>query len=288
MKVVITGSLGNVSRPLAQQLLDAGHSVVIISSNPEKHKDIETLTATPAIGRLTDADFLTGAFAGADAVYGMIPFNFNVQDQDEYFRAIAGSYVQAIKSADVKKAVFLSGWTAGIVASPHLEAMLNQLADIDLAELRPGFFYTNFYSMMGTIRDGGVIMSNYGGDDKVAFVSPHDIATAAFEELTTSFEGRKVRYVASEELTCNDAAAILGEAIGKPELKWIPIAEEQVLNSLLSFGTPLQLAEYLVKMQVAIHSGIVYENYLHHRPVLGQTKLKDFAKAFAGVYHQQK
>jgi hypothetical protein len=35
--------------------------------------------------------------------------------------------------------------------------------------------------------------------------------------MEKSFEGRKIRYVASDELSPNEVASILGEAIGKPD-----------------------------------------------------------------------
>ena len=94
--------------------------------------------------------------------------------------------------------------------------------------------------------------------------------------------------LASEELTCNEAARILGEAIGKPDLKWMTITGEQMRSGLLQLGMPSQLADDLVSMQEATHSGKVYENYLRHRPTLGKTKLTDFAKEFAAVYNQNK
>jgi uncharacterized protein YbjT (DUF2867 family) len=50
-------------------------------------------------------------------------------------------------------------------------------------------------------------------------VSPIDIASVIAEEMEKPFDGRTVRYIASEELTCNEVASILGEAIGKPYLK---------------------------------------------------------------------
>lgn len=287
MKIIVTGSLGNISKPLAQQLVQDGYSVTIVSSNPEKQKEIENLNATAAIGNLSDVNFLTETFTGADAVYGMIPFDFKEQDQTTYFKTIADAYVQAIKAAGITKLVLLSGWAADIVKSPDVGSMLAQLSGIDVAELRPGSFYTNFYGYIGMIKENGVIMSNYGGDDKVAFVSPKDIAVAAYEELTNPLEGKKVRYVASEELTCNEAAAILGNEIGKPDLKWITITEEQMLNAFLNMGIPAQLANDLVAMQAATHSGAAYENYLRNRPNLGETKLKDFAKEFAAAYQQQ-
>jgi nucleoside-diphosphate-sugar epimerase len=48
MKVIVTGSLGNISKPLAKELVQKGHTV--ISSKPEKQKDIEALGAWTSFG----------------------------------------------------------------------------------------------------------------------------------------------------------------------------------------------------------------------------------------------
>jgi len=36
MNIVLTGSLGNISKPLAQDLIAKGHSVTVISSKAEQ------------------------------------------------------------------------------------------------------------------------------------------------------------------------------------------------------------------------------------------------------------
>jgi nucleoside-diphosphate-sugar epimerase len=46
MKIILTGSLGHIGKPLAQELVQKGHAVTVISSNPEKQKDIEALYKT--------------------------------------------------------------------------------------------------------------------------------------------------------------------------------------------------------------------------------------------------
>ena len=79
---------------------------------------------------------------------------------------------------------------------------------------------------------------------------------------------------------------MLGESIGKPDLKWMTLTDEQMQNGLIQSGIPLQLAKNMVEMQAAMHSGIIFKNYMRNRPVLGKTKLKDFAKEFAAVYNQ--
>ena len=73
MNYVITGSLGHISKPIVQKLKSSGHSVTVITSNSSKVKDIEASGAVAAVGSVEDNNFLKKAFAGAQAVYLMIP-----------------------------------------------------------------------------------------------------------------------------------------------------------------------------------------------------------------------
>jgi uncharacterized protein YbjT (DUF2867 family) len=75
MKYVITGGAGHVSKPLTEKLLKAGHGVTVISRNAEHLKPLTSLGAKPAIGSVNDLTFLKTTFAGADAVYTMVPPN---------------------------------------------------------------------------------------------------------------------------------------------------------------------------------------------------------------------
>ena len=290
MKITLTGSLGHISKPLTKELVQEGHSVTVISRKPEKQKDIEALGATAVIGSIEDVEFLTSAFADADAVYCMEP----PHNRDVAAEKLVNNYVQAIQQSGVKRVVNLSSIGAhtdkgnGILAFFYnMEANLKKLpSDVAITFLRPGGFYYNLLRFVNTIKTQGVIVSNYGADDILPWVSPIDIATAAAEELVTPFAGRKVRYVVSEELACNETACILGTAIGKPDLKWIVIPDEQMLSSLIAAGFHPQLAAGFVEMNASTHSGQLFEDYYHNRPVLGNVKMKDFAVEFARVYHQ--
>lgn len=71
MNIVITGSLGNISKPLIKELVQKEHSVTVISSKAERKKDIEALGAKAAIGTMQHVDFLSATFQGADIVYLM-------------------------------------------------------------------------------------------------------------------------------------------------------------------------------------------------------------------------
>ena len=76
MKIIVTGSLGNISQPLIATLMAQGHAVTVISSDSKKQTAIEALGGAAAIGSIADVDFLTNTFKGADAVYALIPLSF--------------------------------------------------------------------------------------------------------------------------------------------------------------------------------------------------------------------
>lgn len=326
MKIVITGSLGNISKPLTIELLQKGHTVTVISSNHERRQAIEAFGAIAAIGSIDDDVFLTKTFAGADVVYTMIPvFKF---EEDPYLdaraeaRRLATIYATAIKQAGIKKVVHLSSIGAhtdtcnGLLAFHYFaEQALNRLpADVSITFMRPVGFYYNLYQFMDIIKGSGflkgfigiimtirfygiigllqgkkgLIISNYGNDDKMPWVSPIDIAAAVAEELAATASGRKIRYVASEILTCNEIAGTIGAAIGKPWLKWGTITDKQMIDALIKFKLPQTVANDISEMNASQRNGgILFEDYYRHLPKLGKVKMKDFAKEFAIAYQSE-
>ena len=102
MRYVVAGSLGNISKPLSEKLVAAGHDVTIISSHQDKAKAIETLGATAAIGSVEDLQFLKQTFKGAGAVYTMVPPKWDAQNWKEWIGNIGQNYAATIKDAGVK------------------------------------------------------------------------------------------------------------------------------------------------------------------------------------------
>lgn len=299
MKIIITGSLGHISKPLTKELVQKGHSVTVISSNLERKQEIESIGASPAIGSLHDVKFLTKTFTGADAVYTMVPpgnyFDPNL-DLLAYYQALGQNYAQAIQHSGVKRVVNLStigGNLAegnGILKGAHeVEQILSALpTGIAITHMRPNSFYYNLLGYIPMIKSIGIIAANYGGDHIIPWVSPIDIAAAVAEELTTPFEGRKARSVASEDLSGNETARILGKAIGQPDLKWVLVSDEETLNGLLTVGMNPEIAAGLVEMYAALHSGLLAQDYYQNKPtVMGKVKMSDYAKEFAIVFKQE-
>ncbi|MDW7693046.1 NAD(P)H-binding protein [Flammeovirgaceae bacterium SG7u.111] len=296
MEIVVTGSLGNISRPLAAGLIAKEHSVTVVSSSPEKQKEIESLGAKAAIGTMEDVTFLTETFKGADAVYCMETFGFFNQDFDylQYVDQIAHNYKDAIEAAAIKKVIHLSSIGAhtskgvGILKFHHLaESILNQLPDdVVIKFIRPVGFYVNLFGQIPTIKSQGVIVSNFGSEAKEPWVSPYDIADVISEEFGLPFNRREIRYVASDEVSAIEIAETLGKAIEQSDLKWVTVTDEQYLDGLLNFGMNKQVAEDYVAMQAAQRTGSIYEDFNKHKPTFGKVKFSDFANEFAAIYNQ--
>ena len=299
MKIVVTGSLGNISKPLTIELVKKGHQVTVISTKPEKQKEIETLGATAAIGSIDDVNFLTATFKGADIVYSILTNDISsFFDPNTDFIAlmnkIGNNYKQAIENSGVKRLVHLSSIGAhtdqgnGILRFHYnVENILKQLPDdVSIKFMRPVGFFTNLFRSLQTIKTNSAFVFNYGGDKKEPWVSPLDIAAVISEEIEKTFNGRTVRYIASDEISPNEIAKTLGEAIGKPELKWLAIPSEELLKGMLTVGMNEQIAKGFVEMYTSQGSGLLYEDYYRHKPILGKVKLTDFAKDFTKVFNQ--
>lgn len=321
MKIIVTGSLGHISKPLVKLLVSQNHEVTVITSNAERAAEIEALGAKAKVGRVENAEFLVNAFHGKDAAYCMLPpFRFFGEPEPDYKKEallIAKNYVLAIQQNGIQKVVHLS--SAGAEKEAHtgllvfhniVEKVFRELPpEVALTHIRPVSFDYNLYAFTDMIKGRGflagfvgkiitlrhygikgllkgyrgIILSNYGAADKVPWVSPYDIAEAVSEELCLPpASGRRIRYVASEELTCQEVASILGKAVGKPYLKWVLISDKQMTSAMKQFGASQNIALEFTEMNRVMHDGSVFEDYYKNRPaVLGNVKMKDFAQEFA-------
>ena len=295
MKYVITGGAGHISTLLAEKLLAAGKDVTVVGRNAENLKELAAKGAKTAIGSVEDGQFVKQAFADADAVYTMIPPNFATENYRAYQQKVGNNYYNAIKESRIKHVVNLSSVGAhlkngvGVInGAADFELLLNTLSDVNVKILRPGFFFYNLLSQIPTIKAFGIMGSNYDGGIVVPIVDPADIAEVATEELSSlKFTGHTVRYIASEDLSMNDVATILGTAIGKPDLKWTVLPDAQLKAGMLQGGVKETMAEAFVEMGKAVNSPEFLADYLQHKPVLGTHKLKDFAKGFAVAFNAQ-
>jgi len=293
MKIIITGSLGNVAKPLAQQLIAEGHDIKIISSNESKKNEIEALGAKAAIGSITDLDFLVKTFEGADAAFLMTPPNMSGINIVENTINAGKNYAEAIEKTGVKRIVMLSsiGVESPVENGPikglhFIEKFYNDLENTSVTFLRAGYFYLNFFNDIPLIKNAGIIGANFPETATIPLVHPIDIAKAAAKELVQNSEGKNVKYIVSDVRPASDFAKVFGTAIGKPELPWVEFKDEDSLNGMLQAGVPKEMAELYTEMGLGIRTGIVQKDFIEHGSVVnGEVKLEEFAKEFADKFN---
>jgi uncharacterized protein YbjT (DUF2867 family) len=290
-KYVITGSLGNISRPVVEGLVKQGKEVKVITSKADKTKEIEKLGAKALVGDVNDGAFVKEAFKDAEVVYTMIPPIWQTTDWRKDMNRIADNYISALQGSGVKYVVNLSsvGADVGQGCGPvdglyDFEQKLNKLSGIQVKHLRPSYFYHNFLAQIPMIKSAGIMGGNFGGNGTVFLVHPKDIAAAALEELLNlNFTGSSVRYIAGDEKKGQEIASTLGKAIGK-DLNWVEFTDEQQRQGLLGAGLPEAIATEYTNMGNAIRNDFMQAGLRKHKPTLSSTKLEDFAKEFAAAY----
>ncbi len=300
MNIALTGSLGNIGKPLTKLLIARGHQVTVSSSKPERRSEIEALGAIAAIGTMQDVEFLTETFTGADAVYLMEAwegigslFDKNIDFPAE-FRKIADHYVQAVLQSGVKNVIHLSSigahsdqGTGSLLVHHSVENILKTLPESrSIKFIRPVGFFSNIYRWLPMIKSTGAIIQSYGGDQKEPWVSPYDIALTIADEMEKPFNGKTVHYVASDEVSPNEIAEALGKSTGNPDLQWKVIPSQELLHQMLSAGINEWIANGIIAMQQAQGSGSLYEDFYLNKPKFGKVKLTDFAKEFAELYNK--
>jgi len=281
VKVVLTGSVGHITKPLAKLLVKEGCSVSVITTNDARRGEIESLRAAALVGSIEDAAFLTASFAGVDVVYFMIPPSHSSPDSS---RRVAENASDAVRASGVKKVIFLScvgahlsSGTGFILGSYHAEQVFREVPGISLTIIRAGYFFYNLILYIPMIKANGFLGSNYGGNDTLGLVHHLDVAELISEEvLTPAVPIVKVRHVVSDHRTCNETAALLGASINQPDLEWRTYTDEETYQGLAAMGMLPTDVQEAVEFGAAVHSGaFTYEC----GEALGKMKLEQFIRA---------
>src|ERR1700678_1402922 len=153
---VITGATGNTGSVVAERLLAGGQKGRVVGRDPKRLEKFTGKGAESFIADATDGGALTNAFAGAKAVYAMIPPNISAPDVRAYMETVSDALRSAIRDNGIKHAVVLSSLGAdksqgtGPVAGLHsLEKKLEGIPALNALFLRAGSFMENLLPLAG-------------------------------------------------------------------------------------------------------------------------------------------
>lgn len=295
--IAIVGATGNIGSKTAEILLSSGKTVRAIARSADKLENLKTKGAEIAVGDSTDANFLSKAFEGAEAVLIMIPAKMDATDIKQYQDELGIAQVEAIKNSGVKNVVFISsqgGYTeekTGIVAGlARQEVRLNALPnDVNVLNLRPAFFMENTFNSIGLIKNMNINGSSVKGNTKQPMIATQDIAKVAAEKLNTlNFKGKThFDLLGDRDYTMQDITKILGETIEKPELPYVEFSYEDEKNALMQYGISESVATAFVGLYEGINLGQLTQGVRNQETTTG-TSFEEFANnvfkyAYAGA-----
>jgi uncharacterized protein YbjT (DUF2867 family) len=261
---VITGATGNTGSLVTERLLEAGQKVRVVGRDPKRLEKFTGKGAESFIADVTDAGALTNAFAGAKAVYAMIPPNIGAPDVRAYMESVSDALRSAIGKNGIKYAVVLSSVGAdksqgtGPVAGLHnLEKKLEGIPGLNALFLRAGYFMENLLPQAGVIKSMGIMAGPVTEDLPLPMIATRDIGAYAAEALLKlDFIGKSTHELQGpRDVTYVGTAKIVGASIGKEELTYKMAPAAQLKPVLMQMGMSSNMADLLLEMAGALNSG---------------------------------
>jgi len=226
----ITGVTGKVGGVVARALLADGQSVRAVVRNADKGQVWRERGCAVALATIEDAASLSAAFQGAEAVFVLVPPNFDPSPEFSDARETGKALHCALAAARPKRVVYLS--TIGAQAremnllTQHsiIERAINDLP-IPITFLRPAWFMENCHWDVAPARETGVVPSFLQPLDKpVPMVATADIGKLAVGLLQEKWEGHRVAELEGPtRVTPNQIATTFAKLLGKPvHMKVVP------------------------------------------------------------------
>ncbi len=261
---VITGATGNTGKIIAEKLLAAGQKVRVIGRSAEKLQPLVANGAEAFVGSVDDAEAMARAFTGARAVFAMIPPDMKTKDFRADQERISDALAAAIEKAGVTHVVLLSSSgadkpekTGPIVGLHNFEEKLNKIGALHALYLRPGYFMENLLPQIGVVRSMGMMAGPLKADVALPMIATRDIVEYAAGALgALNFSGKKTReLLGPRDVTMKQAAAIVGAAIGKPNLSYTHAPAMMLKPAMVAMGISASMVDLILEMAEAFNSG---------------------------------
>jgi uncharacterized protein YbjT (DUF2867 family) len=290
---VVTGASGHIGRRLAGLLLEGHRRVRVVARREEQLRVFVEQGAEALPGDLQDAAFVRRAFEGVHAAFTMIPPVMAEHDLRGIQNRISEAIAYGLREARVPYVVNLSSigaevpYGTGPIAGLHdHEERLDRLDDSHIVHLRPSSFMENHLYAIGAILHSGIYPSTMRADLPLAMIATRDIADEAARLLAgLEFEGKSTHsLMGPRDYTMPEAARILGAAIGKPQLSYVQVTDQQAHQAIVAQGLPPHMADMMLEMNRAFNSGKIRPEEPRLPENTTPTTLEDWAPHFVDVY----
>jgi uncharacterized protein YbjT (DUF2867 family) len=263
--IIITTPTGAIGHQVLEHVLRAEEPVRLIVRDPSRLPSHVRERADVVQGSHSDAAVVNKAFAGADAVFWLVPPDPHATTVDAAYLDFTRPACAAFRAQGIKRVVGISALGRGTPAAAHAGFVTASLGMDDLiastgvhyrAVTNPSFM-DNLLRQVELIRTQGIFSLPISGELKQPSACTRDIAAAAAKLLldqTWSGVG-SIPVLGPEDLSYNDMATIMSEVLGKP-VRFQEIPGEAFKARLLQHGMSEAMAQANLDMWVAYNHGL--------------------------------
>jgi uncharacterized protein YbjT (DUF2867 family) len=264
--IVITAPTGAIGHQVLENVLHGGGPVRVIARDPVRLPAHVRERIEVVQGSHGDIDVVNRAFAGADAVFWLVP-------PDPKAKSVQAAYVDftqpacaALKRHGVKRVVDIAPLGRGLPIAEHAGFVTASLAmddliastGVDFRALTMPSFMDNILMQLGPIKTKGIFLSPIDGDRKLPACATRDIAAVAARLLLDdpSWSGQgHVAVLGPEDLSFNDMAQIMSVVLGRP-VRFQQIPFEVYKARFVELGMSDAMAQGMTDMAAAKNEGL--------------------------------
>jgi uncharacterized protein YbjT (DUF2867 family) len=223
----------------------------------------------------------------------MIPPSYAEKDFPAYQDVTGEAIAQAVKASGVKYVVDLSSIGADkssgngpIGKLNRQEGRLGAIPGLNVLHLRAAYFMENLFFTLPVVKGMGVVGTPLRADLKIPMVATHDLGVITAQRLSAlDFKGAEVlEFGGPEDMTMSQAAALIGEAIGKPGIPYVQFPYEDAKQGMVGAGMTPQMAGLFIEMNQAFNEGRLEPTQTLGPGHRGTTTLKEFLPAYSAAY----
>jgi uncharacterized protein YbjT (DUF2867 family) len=263
--IVVTAPTGTIGRQVLNNLLVGDERIRVIVRDPSRLSPQTRARVEVVQGSHADIQVVNRAFAGADALFWLVPADPRAESVEAAYVDFARPACDAIKSRGIRRVVDITALGRGLPIAQHAGYVTASLAMNDLVKstgvsyraLTMPSFMDNIIRQLESIKNKGMFFSPISGNRKLPACATRDIAAVAAKLLLdSSWSGQEdLAVLGPEDLSFNDMAQIMSEVLGKP-IRFQQISFEAYKARFIEVGMSEAMAQGLTDMAIAKNIGL--------------------------------
>jgi uncharacterized protein YbjT (DUF2867 family) len=261
--IVVTAPSGAIGRQILTRLVDSREKVRVIARDPSRISDGVRERIEVHVGSHGDVDVVHQAFAGAEAVFWLVPPDPHAKSVEAAYLDFSRPASDAVKRHGVKRVVGVSALGRGVTANAGLVSASLAMDDlfagagVNYRALTMPSFMDNILRQTATIQNQGVFVGPVNAERRLPACATRDIAAeAATLLLDASWNGvAEVPILGPDDLSFNEMAGTMSDVLGKA-VRYKQIPFDTYKSTLIGQGWSEAMAQGMVDMMMAKDQGL--------------------------------